>query len=66
MSARTSIIREIRERPNRDFCLKKRGEGFKRVRVVTAPVRRRRVSVLWSLLRDNRVFTPEMPIAQAA
>ncbi|WMX44205.1 IS110 family transposase [Streptomyces roseicoloratus] len=62
MSAQTSIIREG---PNRDFYLKKRGEGCKHVQAVIA-LARRRASVLWALLRDNRVFTPELPVAQAA
>jgi transposase len=62
MSAQTSIIREG---PNRDFYLKKRAEGCKHVQAVIAPARRR-ASVLWALLRDNRVFTPALPVAQAA
>lgn len=62
MSAQAGIIRE---RPNRDCCLKKRGEGSEHVQAVIAPARRR-AGVLWALLRDNRVFTPELPIAQAA
>jgi transposase len=62
LSAQTSIIREG---PNRDFYLKKRGEGCKHVQAVIA-LARRRASVLWALLRDNRVFTPAPPAAQAA
>ncbi|KAK1179714.1 IS110 family transposase [Streptomyces sp. NBS 14/10] len=62
MSAQVSITREG---PNRDFYLKKRGEGCKHVQAVIA-LARRRASVLWALLRDNRVFTPAPPIAQAA
>ncbi|MFI8193906.1 IS110 family transposase [Streptomyces sp. NPDC085946] len=62
MSAQTSIIREG---PNRDFYLKKRGEGCKHVQAVIA-LARRRASVLWALLRDNRVFTPVLPATQAA
>ncbi|MER6846186.1 IS110 family transposase [Streptomyces platensis] len=62
MSAQTSIIREG---PNRDFYLKKRGEGCKHVQAVIA-LARRRASVLWALLRDNRVFTPALPVTQAA
>ncbi|MFD9595279.1 IS110 family transposase [Kitasatospora sp. NPDC059973] len=62
MSAQTSIMRDG---PNRDFYLKKRGEGCKHVQAIIA-LARRRVSVLWALLRDNRVFTPELPVAQAA
>ncbi|MFG3297157.1 IS110 family transposase [Streptomyces sp. NPDC048179] len=62
MSAQSSIIREG---PNRDFYLKKRNEGCKHVQAVIA-LARRRASVLWALLRDNRVFTPVLPVAQAA
>ncbi|GAA2483791.1 IS110 family transposase [Streptomyces thermolineatus] len=62
MSAQTSIIREG---PNRDFYLKKRAEGLKHVQAVIA-LARRRASVLWALLRDNRVFTSTPPVAQAA
>ena len=62
MSAQTSIIREG---PNRDFYLKKRGEGCKHVQAVIA-LARRRASVLWALLRDDREFTSAPPAAQAA
>ncbi len=62
MSAQTSIIREG---PNRDFYLKKRGEGCKHVQAVIA-LTRRRASVLWALLRDGRVFTSAPPVTQAA
>ncbi|MGQ4733612.1 IS110 family transposase [Streptomyces sp. Ju416(a)] len=62
MSAQTSIIRDG---PNRDFYLKKRGEGCKHVQAVIA-LARRRAGVLWALLRDDRVFTSAPPVAQAA
>jgi hypothetical protein len=62
MSAQTSIIREG---PNRDFYLKKRGEGCKHVQAVIA-LARRRTSVLWARLRDNRAFTSAPPVTQAA
>ncbi|MGW9598190.1 MULTISPECIES: IS110 family transposase [Streptomyces] len=62
MSAQTSIIREG---PNRDFYLKKRGEGCKHVQAVIA-LARRRASVLWALLRDGRAFTSAPPATQAA
>ncbi|WFB10334.1 IS110 family transposase [Streptomyces sp. LX-29] len=62
MSAQTSIIREG---PNRDFYLKKRGEGCKHVQAVIA-LARRRASVLWALLRDGRIFTSAPPVTQAA
>ncbi|MFJ9360815.1 IS110 family transposase [Streptomyces mirabilis] len=54
-----------REGPNRDFYLKKRSEGLKHVQAIIA-LARRRASVLWALLRDNRVFTPAPPVTQAA
>lgn len=57
LSAQTSIIREG---PNRDFYLKKRSEGLRHVQAVIA-VARRRVDVLWALLRDNRLFTSNPP-----
>ncbi|MFF4978503.1 IS110 family transposase [Streptomyces sp. NPDC001046] len=60
LSAQTSIIRDG---PNRDFYLKKRSEGCKHVQAVIA-LARRRASVLWALLRDNRAFTPVAPIRQ--
>ncbi|MET9762403.1 IS110 family transposase [Streptomyces sp. NPDC006372] len=62
MSAQTSMMREG---PNRDFYLKKRGEGCKHVQAVIA-LARRRANVLWALLRDNRVFTSAPPVPQAA
>lgn len=62
LSAQASIMREG---PNRDFYLKKRGEGLKHVQAVIA-VARRRIDVLWALLRDNRLFTPVPPVPQAA
>ena len=62
VSAQTSIIRDG---PNRDFYLKKRGEGCKHVQAVIA-LARRRAGVLWALLRDGRVFTSAPPVTQAA
>ncbi|MFJ6629985.1 IS110 family transposase [Streptomyces sp. NPDC091376] len=62
LSAQTSIIREG---PNRDYYLKKRGEGCKHVQAVIA-LARRRVNVLWALLRDGRLFTPAPPATAAA
>ncbi|MET8832287.1 IS110 family transposase [Streptomyces sp. NPDC004610] len=62
LSAQTSIIREG---PNRDFYLKKRGEGCKHVQAVIA-LARRRAGVLWALLRDGRIFTSAPPVTQAA
>lgn len=50
----------MREGPNRDYYLKKRGEGDKHVQALIC-LARRRVDVLWALLRDNRTFTPNPP-----
>lgn len=61
LSAQTSVIKDG---PNRDYYLKKRGEGLKHVQALIA-LARRRVSVLWALLRDNRVFTAD-PVTQTA
>jgi len=60
LSAQTSIVRDG---PNRDFYLKKRGQGLRHVQAVIA-LARRRVDVLWSLLRDNRLFTTTPPPAR--
>lgn len=62
LSAQAAIIRPG---PNRDFYLKKRAQGLKHVQAVIA-LARRRVAVLWALLRDNRLFTPHPPATQAA
>lgn len=50
----------MREGPNRDYYLKKRGEGDRHVQALIC-LARRRVDVLWALLRDNRAFTPDPP-----
>ncbi|MEU8513879.1 IS110 family transposase, partial [Kitasatospora sp. NPDC048722] len=62
MSAQTSIIKDG---PNRDFYLKKRAEGCGHIQALIA-LARRRVNVLWALLRDGREFTPAQPVAQTA
>lgn len=62
LSAQTSIIREG---PNRDYYLKKRGEGCKHVQAVIA-LARRRVNVLWALLRDGRLYSTQPPLARPA
>lgn len=51
--------------PNREFYQRKRAEGLKHVQAVIA-LARRRVSVLWALLRDGRVFTPHPPTPPTA
>ncbi|WP_420076383.1 IS110 family transposase [Streptomyces sp. JL3001] len=62
LSAQTSIIGDG---PNREYYLRKRSEGCKHVQAVIA-LARRRTSVLWALLRDNRTFAPIPPTTQAA
>ena len=62
LSAAASIMREG---PNGDFYLKKRGQGRGHVQALIA-LARRRVDVLWALLRDNRPFQIEPPAAQVA
>ena len=62
LSAQTSIIHNG---PNRDFYLKKRSQGHKHVQAIIA-LARRRVDVLWALLRDNRTFTTTAPTTAVA
>src|SRR5690606_11136178 len=59
-------VAAMHEGPNRDFYLKKRGEGHNHVHALIA-LARRRVDVLWALLRDNRPFEANPPaVAKAA
>jgi transposase len=58
LSAQSAMMREG---PNRDYYLKKRSEGDKHVQALIA-LSRRRVDVLWALLRDNRPFEPTPPV----
>jgi transposase len=63
LSAQTSMMRAG---PNRDYYLKKRAHGATHSQAVIA-LARRRVDVLWALLRENRTWTAEPPpLAQAA
>ncbi len=63
LSAQTSMIRPG---PNRDYYLKKRGRGATHNQAVIA-LARRRVDVLWALLRENRTWTATPPaLAQTA
>ena len=56
----------MRPGPNRDYYLKKREHGHTHSQAVIA-LGRRRVDVLWALLRDNRTWTTAPPpLAQAA
>lgn len=58
LSAQTSMMREG---PNRAYYLKKRQQKRTHSQAVIA-LARRRVDVLWALLRENRTYTPEPPI----
>jgi transposase len=62
LSAQTSMMREG---PNRDYYLKKRGRGHTHTQAVIS-LARRRIDVLWALLRDERTFTIEPPTLAAA
>jgi transposase len=63
LSAQTSMMRAG---PNRDYYLKKRAHGRTHSQAVIS-LARRRVDVLWSLLRDNRRWVVHPPEhAQAA
>ncbi len=63
LSAQTSMMRPG---PNRDYYLKKRGCGATHTQAVIA-LARRRIDVLWALLRENRTWTATPPLlAQAA
>jgi transposase len=55
-------VAAMHEGPNRDFYLKKRSEGHNHVHALIA-LSRRRVDVLWALLRDNRTFEATPPAA---
>lgn len=57
LSAQVSILKEG---PNRDYYQKKRAEGLRHTQALIS-LARRRVDVLWALLRDNRTFTPALP-----
>jgi transposase len=50
---------------SRDYYQRKRREGRRHVQAVLA-LARRRVNVLWALLRDNRTFTPDPPATTTA
>jgi transposase len=63
LSAQTSMMRAG---PNRDYYLKKRAHGATHSQAVIA-LARRRIDVLWALLRENRTWTAAPPaLAQAA
>lgn len=63
LSAQTSMTRAG---PNRDYYLKKRGQHRTHNQAVIA-LARRRIDVLWALLREDRPWTTAAPkLAQAA
>lgn len=63
LSAQTSMMRAG---PNRDYYLKKRAQGRTHTQAIIA-LARRRIDVLWALLRDNRSWQHEPPaLPQAA
>jgi transposase len=62
LSAQTSMMREG---PNRDYYLKKRAQGRTHSQAVIA-LARRRIDILWALLRDNRPWTATPPTLSAA
>lgn len=53
--------------PSRDYYLRKRSEGKRHIQAVIA-LSRRRVNVLWAMLRDNQPYTtpPVVPARSAA
>ncbi|WP_435824926.1 IS110 family transposase [Nocardia rhamnosiphila] len=62
LSAQTSMMRPG---PNRDYYLKKRAGGASHNQAVIA-LARRRVDVLWALLRENRAWTTTPPVVALA
>ena len=58
LSLQTSTMRAG---PNRDYYLKKRARGATHNQAVIAPARRR-IDVLWALLRENRTWTATLRI----
>lgn len=62
LSAQTSMMRAG---PNRDYYLKKRAHGATHTQAVIA-LARRRVDVLWALLRDQRPWTASAPTTAPA
>lgn len=62
LAAQTAMMRPG---PSRDYYLKKRSEGLLHTQALLA-LARRRVDVLWAMLRDKRLFTSAPPVTQAA
>ncbi|MEU4175827.1 IS110 family transposase [Streptomyces sp. NPDC026589] len=62
----TSALISIRScDASRRFYERKRAEGKRHTQAVLAPARRR-VNVLWALIRDGRCFQHELPVTEAA
>ncbi|UGT67831.1 IS110 family transposase [Nocardia gipuzkoensis] len=63
----SALISVQRHEPSRNFYDRKRSEGKRHNQAVLA-LARRRVNVLWAMLRDNRCYTavPPTPAATAA
>lgn len=62
MAAQSAMMRPG---PSRDYYLKKRGEGMLHTQALLS-LARRRIDVLWAMLRDGRLFTSAPPVTQAA
>jgi transposase len=62
LAAQTAMMRPG---PSRDYYLRKRAEGLLHTQALLA-LARRRVDVLWAMLRDKRLFTSVPPVTQAA
>jgi transposase len=62
LAAQTAMMRPG---PSRDYYLKKRSEGLLHTQALLS-LARRRVDVLWAMLRDGRLFTSAPPVTQAA
>ncbi|MFJ4526166.1 IS110 family transposase [Streptomyces sp. NPDC088810] len=61
LSAQSAMMRPG---PSRDYYLKKRAEGLHHTQALLA-LARRRVDVLWAMLRDKRLFTTAAPTTSA-
>ncbi|MFE2551947.1 IS110 family transposase [Streptomyces sp. NPDC059355] len=62
LAAQTAMMRPG---TSRDYYLKKRAEGLLHTQALLS-LARRRVDVLWAMLRDKRLFTSAPPVTQAA
>ncbi|MEU3657720.1 IS110 family transposase [Streptomyces sp. NPDC032161] len=62
LAAQTAMMRPG---PSRDYYLRKRSEGLPHTQALLA-LARRRIDVLWAMLRDGKLFTSAPPVTQAA